>query len=122
MTLGERDDSIGADDDQARRVMRVEKLMDKHIRRFPTNDAVARLIACRETMDPKELFESAHASKGLCANLGMVAISEKASAVAEQFRVGNTRTMSDDEVKALLDEIEVLYDRAVAGINAYAQG
>lgn len=121
MTLKELYDSIGADYDQARRVLRVEKLMDKHIRRFPTNDAVVRLIACRETMDPKELFEAAHASKGLCANLGMVALSEKASAVAEEFRPGNARTMSDDEVKALLDEIEQLHDRAVAGINAYAQ-
>jgi len=119
MTLNELYDAIGADYNQAKRVLRVEKLMDKHIRRFPTNDAVGRLIACRDTMDPKELFESAHASKGLCANLGMVELSGKASQVAEQFRPGNERTMTDDEVKALIDEIEVLNDRTVAGIREY---
>lgn len=119
MTLKELYARIDGDYDQALRVLRVEKLLDKHIRRLTKRGAVDRLVACADTMDPTELFESAHAVKGLCANLGLVKISDLASDIAEEYRDGNERTMTDDEVKAKLAQIAELYDRTVDGINAY---
>lgn len=119
MTLKELYATIDGDYNQALRVLRVEKLLDKHIRRLTKKGAVDRLISCRDTMDPTELFESAHATKGLCANLGLVKLSNLASDIAEEYRDGNTRSMSDDEVKAKLNEIEELYARTIDGINSY---
>ena len=119
MTLKELYANIGADYDQALRVLRIDKLLTKHIRRFPKNDAVGNLITCRDTMDAVELFESAHAVKGLCANLGLTEMSEKASIIADEFRTGNDRSMSDEEVKALIDEIEALYQKTSLGIMDY---
>ena len=119
MTLRELYENMGADYDQALRVLRIDRLLNKHIRRFPKNDAVGHLITCRDTMDGHELFESAHAVKGLCANLGLTALSDKASAIAEEYRPGNARTMSDEEVKALIDEVEDLYQKTSLAIMDY---
>ena len=119
MTLKELYENIGADYDQALRVLRIDRLLNKHIQRFPKNDAVSRLVACKETMDAVELFESAHAIKGLCANLGLTEMSEKAAVIADEFRVGNARSKSDAEVKAIIGEIDALYQKTCQGIAEY---
>ena len=120
MTLQELYVVIDGDYEQATKVLRMEKLMDKHIRKLPTNGVVDALIGARDEMDPTKLFEAAHAAKGVCANLGLLKLSTAASEIAEEFRPGNPRTMSDDEVKGKIDEIEVLYKKTVDGINQYA--
>lgn len=121
MTLQELYESIGGDLDQALRVLRVEKLVDKHIRKLPANGVVDNLLAAGEGMDPTQLFETAHAVKGVCANLGLLGIANAASDIAEEYRPGNPRTMTDDEVKAKLATIAELYDKAKAGIARYVE-
>ena len=73
-------------------------------------------------MDPTQLFETAHAAKGVCGNLGLMKLSNMASDIAEEFRPGSSRTMSDDEVKALLAEIAALYETTANGIAEYTAG
>ena len=121
MTLEELYARIGGDYEQAIRVLRMDKLIDKHIRKLPKNGVIEALIEAGETMDPEQLFESAHAVKGICANLGLVKISDDASEIAEQYRPGNTRAMSDDEVKAKLKEIADLYEVTKEGIRQYEE-
>ncbi len=122
MTLQELYAAIGGNYDQAMRVLRMEKLMDKHIRKFTQNGVVTNLLEAGETLDPTQMFETAHAAKGVCANLGLQALSDMASDIAEEYRPGNSRTMSDAEVAAKLAEIEALYRKTEAGINQYIAG
>ena len=122
MTLQELYESIGGDYEQALRVLRVEKLVDKHIRKLAGNGVVDNLLAAGETMDPTQLFETAHAAKGVCANLGLTRIAELASEVAEEFRPGTPRTMSDGEVKDRLQAISSLYETTKEGIDRYVAG
>jgi HPt (histidine-containing phosphotransfer) domain-containing protein len=119
MTLQELYESIGGDYEQALRVLRVEKLIDKHIRKLTGNGVVDNLLAAGETMDPTQLFETAHATKGVCANLGLTRIAGLASEIAEEFRPGTPRTMSDDEVKDRLRAIDDLYETTKEGIARY---
>lgn len=121
MTIQELYATIGGDYTQATRVLRVDRLIDKHIRRLPQSGVVDRLLEAGKGMDPTELFEASHATKGVCANLGLTNLAGAASVIAEEFRPGNPRTMSDAEVTAKLDEIAVMYARAVEGIQQYAQ-
>jgi HPt (histidine-containing phosphotransfer) domain-containing protein len=120
MTLQELYEKIGGDYEQAQRVLRMDKLIDKHIKKLASNGVVDDLIAAGDEMDPAQLFETAHAVKGVCANLGLVGISEAASEIAEEYRPGNSRNMTDDEVKAKLAEIADMYKKAAEGINEYA--
>lgn len=120
MTLQELYESIGADYDQALRVLRMDKLIDKHIRKLTKNGVVDKLIEAGGSMDPVQLFETAHAAKGVCSNLGLVSLANAASDIAEEFREGNSRSLSDEEVQARLKDIEEIYRRTADGINQYA--
>ena len=119
MTLQELYENINGDYAQAMRVLRMEKLMDKHIRKLTKNGVVDKLLAAGETMDPTALFEAAHAAKGVCGNLGLVALASAASEIAEEFRPGNARRMDDAEVKEKLGAIAALYRKTAEGIARY---
>jgi len=122
MTLQELYESIDGDYAQAARVLRMDKLIDKHIRKLTKNGVVDALLAAGEGMDPRELFETAHAVKGVCANLGLMKLSSAASDIAEEYRPGNPRTMTDARVKEKLAEVERLYRQAAEGIRRYEEG
>ena len=121
MTLQELYQQIGGDYDQALRVLRVEKLVDKHIRKLTKNGLVEALVSAGDTMDPTQLFETSHAVKGNCANLGLMNLSAAASEISEEFRPGNPRRFSDEEVRAKLEGIDAMYRQAADGINRYEQ-
>lgn len=122
MTLPELYQNIGGDYDQALRVLHIEKLIDKHIRKFPKNGVVDAVLAAGKTMDPTELFETAHALKGVSANLGLTALSDAAAEITEEFRPGNARSLSDAEIGEKLHKIEGMYSRISAGIRQYEEG
>ena len=121
MTLQELYQNIDGDYDQALKVLRMDKLLDKHIRKLTKNGIVEQLIEAGETMDPARLFETAHAVKGVCANLGLTRLSTAVSEIAEEFRPGNPRRFSDEEVKAKLAAIAALYAKTAEGIRAYEE-
>ena len=121
MTLKELYSDIDASYEQALRVLRIDRLLDKHIRKFATSDVIDSLIDARATMDAKQLFESAHAAKGICGNLGLTTLASLASQIAEEFRPSSSRTMGDDEVSRIIDQISDLYARTVEGIRRYEQ-
>ncbi len=98
----------------------MDKLIDKHIRRFASNGVVERLLACENGLDATELFEAAHAAKGVCANLGLTGLSEAASEITEEFSPGSERRLSDEQVREKLQAIGRMYATAVEGINRYA--
>lgn len=122
MTLQELYQQIGGDYEQALKVLRVEKLVDKHIRKLPGNGLIESLLAAGERMDPTELFETAHAVKGNYANLGLIRLSAAASEICEEFRPGNARRFSDGEVREKLREIGAAYGKVTEGIRAYENG
>ncbi len=122
MTLQELYQNIGGDYEQALRVLRMDKLLDKHVRKFTKNGVVEALLAAGETMDPTQLFESAHAVKGICANLGLNGLSAAAAEITEEFRPGNSRSLSDGEVAEKLRRIAGMYRQTVEGIKRYEEG
>ena len=119
MTLQELYQSIGGDYEQALRVLRMDKLIDKHIRKLTKNGVVEQLLAAGESMDATQLFEAAHAAKGVCGNLGLRTLSDMASEIAEEYRPGNARSLSDAQVGDKLAEIAALYHRTAEGIRQY---
>ena len=119
MTLQELYQSIGGDYDQVMRILRMEKLVDKHIRKFLKNGVVERLLAARQSMDPTELFEASHAMKGVCGNLGLKNLCDIASKISEEYRPGNARKMSDEEVDQLLETVAAQYEKTKTEIARY---
>ena len=119
MTLQELYQSIGGDYDQMMRILRMEKLVDKHIRKFSKNGVVERLLAAGQSKDPTEMFEAAHAMKGVCGNLGLKDLCDLASKISEEYRPGNTRKMSEEEVEQLLAATAAQYEKTKEEIARY---
>ena len=119
MTLKELYDLIGGDYDQAMKVLRLEKLIDKHIRKFPQNAVFSELSDAGEKMDGNRIFESAHAVKGICSNLGLTGVAALAAEVCDEFRPERERTLSDEQIRRKIREIGVLFDKASDGIRRY---
>ena len=119
MTLQELYQMIGGDYDQAMRVLRMEKLLDKHIRKVVKSEDMKALVNAGQDLDPVNLFERAHAIKGVSANLGLRELSDAASEIADEYRPGSTRHFSDEEVKEKLQRIREMYQQIVDGIRQY---
>ena len=119
MTLQELYQRIGGDYDQAMRVLRMEKLVDKHIRKIAKNGVVEQLLEAGKNMDSVQLFESAHALKGICSNLGLMKMAEIASEISEEYRPESSRRFTDEEVRQKLEEIGKLFQQTVEGISLY---
>ncbi|MBQ8093358.1 MAG: Hpt domain-containing protein [Clostridia bacterium] len=119
MTLKELYSSIDGDFEQAQKVLRVEKLIDKHIRKFAKNGVIENVIKAAEGLDPTAMFETAHAMKGVCANLGLVKLAQIASDLSEEFRPGNARQMTDEQVGDMVREIGAIYRKTADGIARY---
>lgn len=119
MTIRELYDSIGGNYDQAVKVMKSEKLIDRYVRKLKNSGVGEKLAAAGGTMDPVQLFECSHSMKGVCANLGLDELAAAAEVITEEFRPGSTRKMSDDEVRGKLNAIDALYKRAIDGIAVY---
>ena len=63
MTIQELYQRIEGDYNQAISVLRVDRLVDKHIRRFAENGVVETFLSAGDSMNPSELFETAHVLK-----------------------------------------------------------
>ena len=122
MTLQELYASIDGNYDHAVQIMRMEKLINRYLSKFPNSGVYEALAAAGESMDPTALFESAHAMKGVCANMGFDKMAAAAGEITEEFRPGNTRSLSDDEIKARIADIGVMYRHTVDVIRQYEQG
>ena len=121
MTIQQLYEEIGANYEQAVRVMKKDKLIDKYIRKLGSSDVGEKLAQACEAMDAEKLFESAHAMKGVCANLGLDSLAGAADEITEEFRPGNPRKLSDDEVRAKLQAIAQRYADTAQSISRYEE-
>lgn len=121
MTLQELYNMIGGDYEQAIRVLRMDKLIDKHIRKLTKNDVFTSMIAAGESMDATLLFETSHAVKGVCGNLGLPKLAAIASEITEEYRPGSPRKFSDEEIREKLKAFSELCDVTAQGIRQYEE-
>ena len=119
MTLQELYQSIDGNYDRAVQIMRMEKLIARYISKFPNSGVNEALQEAGKTLDPTRMFETAHAMKGVCANMGFDRLSAAAGDICEEFRPGNARSVSDDEIRARLSELDAMYQRTVEAIHAF---
>ena len=122
MTIQELYAKIGGNYDQAVRIMKSERLIDKYVRKLKSSGVGEKLAEAGESMDAGKLFESAHAMKGVCSNLGLDGLAGAADEITEEFRPGNPRKLSDEAVKEKLRDIADRYRAAVEGIRQYEEG
>ena len=117
MTIRELYEQIGGSYEHAVQIMKKDKMIHKYLLKLADSGVYEKLKAAGESMDPTQLFESAHAMKGVCANLGLDELAETVGTITEEFRPGAVRKLTDAQVKAVLDKAGELYRRAEDGIR-----
>ena len=122
MTVQELYAKIGGNYEQAQKIMKMDKLIDRYVRKLASSGTYEKLSEAGKTMDPTQLFESAHAMKGVCANLGLDDMARTAGEITEEFRPGSVRKLTDAEIQEKLAALGEMYQRAVKGIEEYAAG
>ena len=120
MTVQELYQSIDGNYDAAKGILMMDKLITKFVIKFLDDKSYEKLANAWAARDVSGAFEGAHALKGVCANLGMNKLSGLASELAEEFRPGSARKLSDDEVTQRLAAITELYEKSIEGIRAFA--
>ena len=120
MTVRELYDSIGGSYESACRILQMDRLIDKFIRKFLDDETYGRLLTAYEHKDSAGMFESSHAMKGVCANLGLDALSALAGEIADEFRPGRERRWDDAVLAEKIDSLKVLYTRTQEGIRQFA--
>ncbi len=121
MNLKELYDETGGDYGQATKVLRLEKLIDKHIRKFPENTVFDDLAEAGMNLDASGLFESAHAIKGLCSNLGFTRLAAVSEELCDEFRPGRERQLTDEVVLRKIHVICDMFNQICQGIQKYEQ-
>ena len=120
MTLQELYQKICGDYERARKIMMMDAIIAKMIVKYPADKSCAALAAAAEKPDPAAMFESAHALNGVSANLGLMEIYNRCCVLSDEFREGNPRTMTDEEVREKVQEVVRLDQQARDAIREFA--
>lgn len=94
-----------------------ESIVKLFLSKFPADKSLETL---RETLASGEVelaFRAAHTLKGLCANLGLQSLFEKASAITEMLRAGDAET-----AKIALPSLEREYSSTLEALNELGIG
>lgn len=119
MTLEELYSKMGGNYEHAKQIMKMDKMIDKYVRKLKKSGVGDALAAAGETMNAEALFESAHALKGVCANLGLDDLAAAAEEITEEFRAGNSRKLTDAEVKVKISALIEKYQNTLSCIAEY---
>ena len=85
------------------------------LRQFSQDETLRSLAAALRAGDAPAAYLHAHSLKGLCAQLGLCALSEAASTVCELLRGGNEGGLP--EARARAQEVAALHEATCAAIR-----
>ena len=94
-----------------------ERLVDKFLRKFFTDESFAGLCSAMAAGSRSEAFLKAHTLKGVCANLGFTRLFRSAAVLTELLRP-EADAIPDEAIEAL-DPVREDYALTVGVIRAY---
>ncbi len=92
-------------------------LVERFLGKFPSDGSMQALRTALDSGETQVAFRAAHTMKGLCANLGLQTLFEKASAVTELLRAGSL-----EEARTALPELEEEYKRTLEALRSIGIG
>lgn len=120
MTVEELYTAIGGSYENAKKTMMMDKMISRFVVKLLDDASCQKLLDGFAAGDGAAIFEGAHALKGVCANLGLTSLSQKAGEITEEFRPGNSRKLSDGELEEKVSALREQYDRTIEGIRRFA--
>ncbi|MBR1842858.1 MAG: Hpt domain-containing protein [Oscillospiraceae bacterium] len=119
MTVQELYEKIGGDFNAAKKILPSDALVARFVVKLLKDGSIQKLRDGVAAGDGKAIFEGAHALKGVTANLGLTTLSDLAAEIADEYRPGRERTLSDDELDAKIDELNAKFDSTSEEIASF---
>lgn len=119
MTVQELYEKIGGDFNAAKKILPSDALVARFVVKLLKDGSIQKLRDGVAAGDGKAIFEGAHALKGVTANLGLTTLSDLAAEIADEYRPGRERTLSDDELVAKIDELNAKFDSTSEEIASF---
>lgn len=119
MTVQELYEKIGGDFNAAKKILPSDALVARFVVKLLKDGSIQKLRDGLAAGDGKAIFEGAHALKGVTANLGLTTLSDLAAEIADEYRPGRERTLSDDELGAKIDELNAKFDSTSEEIASF---
>lgn len=114
MTLKECYNKLNGNYEEALSRLMNETLMDRFVRKFPSDPSMQALLDKVAEGDWPEAFKAAHTLKGVAGNMSFTELQQSASALTEQMRGQNAPC--DPE---LLGKVVESYEQVMQAIQAY---
>ena len=105
---------MGADYEDVIRRLSTEERVIRFLSRLPEDGSFAALQSALDRQDYPEAFLYAHTIKGICLNLGLTALLQSSSALADNLRAGQ----ADSNTPALFQALRRDYEDAVTAIRS----
>lgn len=106
--------SLGVDlDETLERFVGNEDLFFRCLNKFIDDKNYTNMISAMEANDASASFDSAHALKGVSANLGLSNLYNEMKVITEVFRAGSMNYDSEN-----FNRIKAFYDEAISTIKA----
>ena len=96
--------------------LRSERLVQKFVLKFLSDDSCDTLRRALEAQNYQEAFRAAHTLKGVCQNLSITRLGKSSGLLTEALRNGWT-----PEAAPLAEQVYADYQQAVEAIRAYQE-
>jgi len=117
MTLQECYAALGGDYEDVRGRLRSDRLVQKFVLKFLTDDSYGLLCRSLEAEDYEEAFRAVHTIKGMCQNLSFTKLQESSARLTEALRGG-----WKPEAAPLAEQVKSDYQQTADAIRAYESG
>lgn len=114
MTLQECYAALNGNYEEAIGRLRSERLVQKFVLKFLTDDSYPLLCRSLESQDYQEAFRAAHTLKGVCQNLSFIQLGQSSSSLTEALRNG-----WDPAAAGLVDQVHADYRQTVQAIQTF---
>lgn len=120
MTVQEFYKEVGGDHEAAKRIFSTDQMILRFLPKLASDPSCDHMMTAWKAGDRKGMFAALHSMKGVCANLGLMSLSEHAAELVELLRPGSAQMISDEELAAKIEAIRAQFHMTIEKIGQIA--
>ena len=117
MTVQEFYKEVGGDYEAAKKIFSMDQMIIRFLPKLASDPSCEQMVTACAAGDRNGMFQALHSMKGVCANLGLTSLSEKAAELVEFLRPGSALTISDEELAVRIEAIREQFQMTIGKIG-----
>jgi len=121
MNISELYTRVGGNYNDIKNALGSERIVQKYVLRFSDATCFQELSLQLEEGRLKEAFQSAHALKGICQNIGFATLRKSASELTELLRPENNLHPTPEQARLLFVTVQQDYQSTIACVQEFKE-